>query len=125
MRRMILLAAALALGGCDAREPEKKAARQEHQAPHDGTLVELGKEFAHLELLLDASTGQVTGYVLDGEAEKPIRLDQKEITLKLRGKPEEARVVLKAVGSALTGEKPGDSSQFEGQADALKGMKEF
>lgn len=34
----------------------------------------LGEEFGHLELLLNKETGELTAYVLDGEAEKPVRL---------------------------------------------------
>jgi hypothetical protein len=122
-----LLLAALILAGCDAKEEAKKGkgGKHEHQAPHAGTLVEFGEEFAHLELLLDVATGKLTGYVLDGEAEKPVKLDQKEIILKVKGKPAEFTVTLAAVGNALTGEKPGDTSQFEGQCDALRGLKEF
>jgi hypothetical protein len=53
----------------------------EHHAPHDGTLVELGEEFAHLELVLNAQTGTLTVYVLDGEAEQSVRIAQPEIEL--------------------------------------------
>lgn len=119
---MVLVVAVLA--GCDAKE-EGKAGKHEHHAPHQGTLVEFGEEFAHLELVLDSATGQLTGYVLDGEAEKPLRLSQREIRIDVRAKAGGFNVLLKAVGNALTGEKLGDTSQFEGQADGLKGLKEF
>jgi hypothetical protein len=120
----LLLAAAM-LAGCDSKEDAKKGGKHEHKPPHAGTLVEFGEEFAHLELVLDPASGQLTGYMLDGEAEKAVRLDQKEIALKVQGKPAEFTVVLKAAGNALTGEKPGDTSQFEGQSDALKRLKVF
>jgi len=119
VRRTLL---ALLLLGCDSKPPETPPpAKHTHQAPHGGTLVELGEEFAHVELLLDGTTGKVTAYIFDGEVEKPIRLEQKEIVLK--GKT--VSLTLEAVGSPLTGEKPGDTSQFEGQSDGLKGAKEF
>jgi hypothetical protein len=120
-----LLLASCFLAGCDSKEEEKKGGKHEHKPPHAGTLVEFGEEFAHLELVLDGASGQLTGYVLDGEAEKPVRLEQKEIALKVKGKSSEFTVVLKAAGNALTGEKSGDTSQFEGQSIALKGLKEF
>jgi hypothetical protein len=121
------LLAALILAGCDSKAEDRKGkgGGHEHQAPHAGTLVELGGDFAHLELVLDGAAGKLTGYVLDGEAEKPLKLEQREIVLKVKGKPAEFTVTLAAVGNALTGEKPGDTSQFEGQSDALKGLKEF
>jgi len=37
--------------------------------PHGGTLVALGAEFAHTELLPDSSTGTLMAQVLDGEAD--------------------------------------------------------
>jgi hypothetical protein len=112
----------LLIAGCDSKPAEPPPpAKHAHQAPHGGTLVELGEEFAHVELVFDGATGKMAAYVLDGEVEKPIRLDQKEIVLK--GKT--ASVALQAVGSPLTGEKPGDTSQFEGQSETLRGAKEF
>ena len=116
MRRAWLV---LLLLGCDSKPPETPPpAKHTHQAPHGGTLVELGQEFAHVELVFESTTGKVTAYVLDGEVEKPIRLEQKELVLK-------GKVTLQAVGSPLTGEKPGDTSQFEGQSDGLKGATEL
>lgn len=120
-----IVLAGLFLLGCDSKDEEKKGGKHEHKPPHQGTLVEFGEEFAHLELVLDAATGQLTGYVLDGEAEKPVRIEQKEIVLKVKGKPSESAVMLKATGNTLTGEKPGDTSQFNGQSDTLKDLKVF
>jgi len=117
--------ATLVIWGCDSKEEEKKGGKHEHKPPHQGTLVEFGEEFAHLELVLDPATGRLTGYVLDGEAEKPVRVEQKEIVLQVKGKPSEVAVPLQAIGNSLTGEKPGDTSEFTGQADALKGRKDF
>ena len=60
------------------------ASAHEHHAPHKGTLVEFGEEFAHLELVIDAATGRVSAYVLDGEAEKSVRIGQTgEIEIKV------------------------------------------
>lgn len=125
-----LLVALAILAGCDSpthppaptRAPEPgrvKAATHPHDAPHGGTLVELGDHAANLEVVVDAPTGRITAYVLDGHADQPIRLEQREIVIKTRT----FSVALQAVGSPLTGEKPGDSSQFEGQSDSLKGVQ--
>ena len=98
-----------------------------HTAPHGGTLVVLGEEFAHIEFALDEASGKLTGYVLGNEAEKPVRLSQGEIKLKIdRLKPgETVTVQLRAVANVLTGETESDTSQYEGQSDALKGVTEF
>lgn len=100
----------------------------EHKPPHNGTLIVFGEEVAHLELVLDAKEGTLTGYVLDGEAERFVRIKQKEIELRVRlaeTKDELFPVKLKAVASVLTGETEGDTSQFEGKLEQLKGAKRF
>jgi hypothetical protein len=107
--------------------PANTDAGHVHTAPHGGTLLELGEEFAHVELLLDSSAGNLTAYVLDGEAEKPVRLRQEIITLLLAGPDALAArpFDLRAVASVLTGETVGDSSQFALTYEGLKGVKAF
>lgn len=102
------------------------ASAHEHKAPHGGCLVVIGDEFAHVEFVLDAATGKLTGYVLDGEAEKAVRIKQKEIKISVKGLgAKEFEVELKAVENVLSGETPGDTSQFEGTHETLKGAKHF
>ena len=130
-----ILAIVFAQLGCEkkgARHSEKEGshethAHHEHTAPHGGTLVVLGEEFAHVEFVLDETTGKLTAYVLDGEAEKPIRLTEETIGLKInRLDPEQTMALqLQAVANVLTGETEGDTSQFEGQSEALVGTTEF
>ena len=132
---MTILAIAFVQSGCekkdahhgkheDTHEPD---GHHEHTAPHGGTLVVLGEEFAHVEFVLEEATGKLTGYVLDSEAEKPVRLSLREIELKInRSKSgETVSVQLKAVANVLTGETESDTSQYEGQTDVLKGTTEF
>ena len=114
--KMITVLALLLIGSVRAHE---------HHPPHQGTLVELGEEFAHLEVVLDAKTGTLTAYSLDGEAEKAVRLKQAEIVIAISGVKGLETLALKAQESPLTGEKPGDSSEFSVQADALKGVAKF
>ena len=98
----------------------------EHHPPHQGVLIVLGEEFAHLELVLDQITGTLTAYSLDGEAENAIALEQAEIELHITPPGgAELDVSLKAVENPLTGEIVGNTSQFSGQADALKGLTKF
>lgn len=96
----------------------------EHIAPHGGTLVAFGDEFAHLELVLDSSNGQLTAYALDGEAEKAVLIAQDEIEMAVE-KPKKFSIKLAAQENALTGERRGATSEFRGQADQLKDLKEF
>lgn len=130
-----ILAATFVLSGCEKKgahhdkhkETHGTDDHHQHTAPHGGTLVVLGEEFAHVEFVLEEATGVLTGYVLDGEAEKPVRLSQSAIELKIdrlkSGKT--ITVQLKAVANVLTGETESDTSQFEGQAEELKGVTEF
>jgi len=100
-----------------------------HEAPHGGALVVLGDHFAHLEVLLDAEAGKLTAWVLDGEAEKPIRLKQDALMISVTPtEPAHKNPIplsLGAVTKALTGEKPGDSATFETAHERLKGLKRF
>lgn len=104
----------------------------EHTAPHGGTLVVLGDEFAHLELVLDPGTGELTAYVLDGEAENPVRLGQENIEIRIvapdtggEAPAGELTLRLDAVYNILTGEKEGDTSEFAGRSERLKGLEHF
>ncbi len=96
----------------------------EHVAPHGGTLVAFGDEFAHLEIVLDLATGQITAYALDGEADKSVQIAQENIVVEIE-KPVRVSLTLEAVDSALTGEKRGATSEFRGQGDGLKNLSEF
>lgn len=105
-------------------EDEEKG--HDHEAPHGGSLVELGDEYAHVELVLDSATGTLTAYVLDGEAEAAVRVTQATLVLRLEV-PGRAPgpITLAAVENALTGETRGDTSQFQSVVPALKGVNRF
>jgi len=119
-------------GGCASSSPAGSFSRpnkavppkqHEHKAPHGGFLIELGEEFSHVELLIDHDSGRITAYVLDGEAEQSLRIKQSELEIDL-----EAPVIsikLSAVANVMTGETVGDSSEFSGQSDFLKGLDTF
>jgi hypothetical protein len=136
---LICLAAALALNGCQssptetnapsasAQSPSTEAANKEveheHSAPHGGTLIELGEEFAHIEIVLDAATGKLTAFTLDGEAEKAVRINQNEIEVAVENPA--VMIKLAGVANALTGETADDTSEFSGQSERLKGATDF
>lgn len=134
------LATLVALGGCSKPHEESTHTHDEsghagehehevghaHTAPHEGTLISLGDHFAHIELLVDPKEGKATAYLLDGEAEKPVRTAQREIVIEICDigpdvHPQtKGEMLLHAVSNPLTGETEGDSSQFEGTSDLLK-----
>lgn len=102
--------------------------------PHEGALVAIGHDDAHVEFVLDADSGTLKAYVLDGEAEKPVSIKQANLQVavtltngddadeKERDVPKDAIIVmLKAVSPA----DDGTASEFEGQADELKGAEKF
>ena len=132
---MTIFAITFAQSGCEKKDAHRgnqsdthgTHAHHHHTAPHGGALVVLGEEFAHVEFVLEEKTGKLTGYVLDSEAEKPVRLSQKTIELKINRlqSGQSITLQLKAAANVLTGETEGDTSQYEGQSDALKGMAEF
>jgi hypothetical protein len=96
-----------------------------HKAPHGGTLVELGDHAYSLELVRDNVAGRLTAYVLDGHAEKFVRIKAPTIDLIAMPGGKFTPVSLKAVANSATGETVGDTSQFEAQVDWLKSAEEF
>ncbi|NUQ50911.1 MAG: hypothetical protein HUU27_13460, partial [Phycisphaerae bacterium] len=102
-------------------------------APRGGALITLGDHFAHLEVLLDAETGVLDIYVLDGEAHGAVRIAQETMSVRIEAGTTAAGgalaspvlVELHAVPSVLSGETVGDSSHFQGQADGLRGLREL
>jgi hypothetical protein len=124
----LMLAIALA-GGCSKNEtappPKGAAPHHEHHPPHGGAPVELGEEANHVEFVLDAANGKLQAYVLDGEMENFVRLPAPslEVTARVAGRDE--KLILQAVANRATGEKVGDTSLFEAQADWLKTTPQF
>ena len=115
------LAWLLLLAGCDdAPAGPRPSGGHGHAAPHGGALIELGDHVAQIEIVVDGK--KMTAYVLDGHAEKAVRIEQKELVVHAvpRGAGTPIQAKLAAVGSSLSGEKPGDTSQFEGAFDGPK-----
>jgi hypothetical protein len=112
------------------------------KGPHEGALVAIGHDDAHLEIVLDAETGKLTAYVLDGEAAKPIAIKQKNLQLAItlehdahekegddkqedQKKDEVPESALTLTLAAVSPDADGKASEFSGQSDELKGAKEF
>ena len=128
-----LLIGVLMVGACDQsvqRDVSDSASQagshsHEHAAPHGGTLVVLGEEMFHLELVHDPRAGRLTLYVLDGHLETFIRLPVPGIETSITLGTTNRSLVLTAVAQSATGESVGDSSQFAGAADWLKAVAEL
>jgi len=106
----------------------EEAHAHHHDAPHGGTLVELGDHEAHLEFVVQEEhpNYKLVVYVLDGGAEKPVRLQTKRISLLVTISGQEPRPIdLYAVGNELTGETVDESSQYEIEMSELKEVSEF
>ena len=86
--------------------------------------MELGGEFAHVELVLDADAGSLTAFLLDGEAEESVRLKQPALALAIETPGSTAPQVLElqARANILTGETVGDSSEFSATNPSLRGV---
>ena len=98
--------------------------------PHKGTLVVLNGHKNHLELVLDAETGKLTGYVLDDDAHDAVAIKQAELALGISLPNPEAKkdelpelIELKLVAVKPTAD--GEATEFVGESDKLKGVKEF
>jgi hypothetical protein len=122
MKKWLLAVAMLA--ACDDASsgpvPGRPSGAHGHSAPHGGALVELGDHVAQVEFVRDGK--KLIAYVLDGHAEKSVRIGQMELVVHVvpRGAGAPIKVTLAAVGSSLTGEKPGDTPQFEAAFDGPK-----
>ena len=121
-----VLAAVMAVlvAGCGGEPKDGHAAGpghgHSHQPKYGGTLVELGEHQGNLEFVRDASAGRLTAYVLDAHAENFVRVPLASFTLVTTNAGQAETLVFQPVGNAATGEKPGDTSQFEASAGWLK-----
>jgi hypothetical protein len=122
---LLILPLALAAGCSKKYVMTDSPYKHVHHPPHGGIPVVLGDEAYHLELVLNAGSGTLQAYVLDGEMEEFIRsaVPSIEITAAVNGAPQ--TLMLKAVANPATGETVGDTSLFEAQAGWLKTTKEF
>lgn len=81
------------------------------EGPHQGQLIELGKEEYHGELLHDDAAHKVTIYLLDGAAKKSVAISDKELTLNIVADGKPSQFKLAAVPQA--DDPSGQSSRFE------------
>jgi len=120
--RLLLGALTLAaLAGCKPHDDHsRKGEGHAHQAPHGGTLLELGDHAGNLELLRDTKNGTLSVYLLDGHAENFVRIAVGTLEAVAFTGGQKRTLTLKAVANPATGETVGNTSLFVGQADWLK-----
>ncbi|MCO6042729.1 hypothetical protein NG895_02305 [Aeoliella sp. ICT_H6.2] len=72
-------------GGVETSAPPATVDAHNHptEGPHHGSLIELGNEEYHAELVHDEQSGSVTIYVLDSAAKASVPIDAKELTINL------------------------------------------
>lgn len=121
-------AMAVVISGCGNDEGHAghgHAGGHAHTAPHGGTLIELGSHQGNIEFVRDEAAGKLTAYLLDAHAESFVRVPLETFTLKATVGGKEELLTFKPVGNTVTGEKPGDTSQFEAAADWLRTTPSF
>jgi len=111
--------------GDDAHSHDGESAHHAHVAPHGGTLVELGDHQFTLELVHHPEDGRLTAYILDAHAEKFVRLPIQGFAIVALVNGRRESLPMAAVGNPVTGETVGDTSEFAGTADWLKGRVAF
>jgi hypothetical protein len=123
LRLVFIVLAAFAVVGCGRHDhaAEKTGGGHAHTAPHGGVLIEVGEHAYNLELLRDPAAGRLMVWVLDGHAENFVRIKSPALEATVASGSEKKSLSLKAVANPATGETVGDTSQFEAQADWLKG----
>lgn len=92
-----------------------------HAAPHGGSLVMLGNHLAQIELVPGETPGDWSLYVLDGGAERFVRIEQETIKVIMDGQ----ETLFHATENLATGESVGNTSQFTAKVDRLDGESRF
>jgi hypothetical protein len=118
----LLLAGLAIVAGCNSEanktstgSADSHAGEQAHnhpeKGPHNGDLIELGKEEYHAELIHDDATHKVTIYLLDWAAIKPVAIAEKELKFNVVTADKPLQFVMPA--SPQAGDPSGQSSRFE------------
>ena len=91
-------------------------AKHDHRPPHGGTVISLGNEEYHLELVHDPAKGKLVAYVLDGELDRFIRVAAPSFLIIVVVEGRDEVLTFQPVASKATGEAVGDTSMFEAHA---------
>ncbi|MSU44558.1 MAG: hypothetical protein EXS22_11090 [Pedosphaera sp.] len=119
---------AAGLLGCDRDHHHDHSghAGHTHAAPNGGTLVVLGDEACHLELVHDAASGQLTLYAHQFHPQRAyMKIPMAQIEVNATVTSESQVLVLKAVANETLGNSATNSSEFATATPWLKGRKGF
>jgi len=123
----LAMVAAAWLCGCDGGHDHAGGGGggHRHDSVHGGVAVELGSHEYHLDFLHNSGEGVLKAWVMDAHAENFVRVTNATLGVRVTVGGAERDLELTAQANASTGEKVGETSQFEGRADWLKGVERF
>ena len=88
-----------------------------HEGPHGGTLIDLGNDAYHAELLRDAGAGQIRVFLLDAKAAQAAPIEAASLTINLRHHDEAKQFQIAA--KALADDPDGKASCFVSNEEEL------
>jgi hypothetical protein len=106
----------LGIAGCGGGSTEPAATETGHDhahgiaGPHGGSLIELGNEEYHAELVHDDAAGTITVYVLDSAAKASVPIEVTDVTINLKHEGQGEQFTLAAAPEP--GDPEGRSSKF-------------
>lgn len=113
----IAVASVIAFSGCgqsptSEAPPAGSADSHEHptEGPHHGSLIELGNEEYHAELVHDEQAQTISVYLLDSAAKQAVAIDAAEVTVNLSHDGQAEQFSL--VASPESSDPPGRSSRY-------------
>ena len=118
-------------GGCGDHDHDHGATASgsgtghKHGSQRGGVAVELGEHQFQLDVVHDPAAGVLNAWVMDGHMENFVRIAAPSFAVTIRTSATTNTLALAAVANNATGEKVGDTSQFQGEAAWLKGITTF
>ena len=127
-RVSLAMAASAALVACsdkaDAHDEEDHG--HAHSAQFGGELFEIGGDhFAHIEVVHEAETGEISIYTLDGHAEGTVTVPEDSIDVTITDHDEEFTLAVAAPNDELIGNEPGKNYLFRTTDSRLEGLDHF
>jgi hypothetical protein len=123
---LICLAALCWAGGCAKPARQADAAPgHPYRAPHQGTIVALGRDEFHVEFVRDSKAGTLTAYLFDGTMTIPVRSKSSGFEVVATVGGEKRSLTFTPQPDTARDEAPGDTARFAAHADWLKSTSKF